>query len=157
MNFTQFKKEDQAGVSNFWQSIFDEMGWPVKESDGFDNISRYIHLPDGFLFLIKDNEKVIGCGGVTPLNSKTGIVKRFYITRNLRGKGVSKKLLDRIIKESKKRGIKRLVLDVYFKNLRASKFYEKYGFTRYNQKPVAKWNQTLTPDKFFYYKLDITG
>ena len=89
------------------------------------------------------------------MTNSTGIVKRFYVAPELRGKGFAAKLLERLKSESKARGFSRIVLDVYYKNPRAARFYEKHGFTKYFQEPNEKWPESLTPEKFFYYQLSL--
>ena len=131
------------------------MGWPYDRIDIETDISQLFHLPEGFLFVVLENEQVIGCGGVVPHTNNIGIVKRFYIAPEYRGKGTAQVLLNKIIDEAKSRQMDKLILDVYFKNARAAKFYEKHGFKRYTQEPVDGWDESHAPDKFFYYSLDL--
>jgi ribosomal protein S18 acetylase RimI-like enzyme len=148
MKILSFDASDQKSV--------EELVWRVKFIDGSDDIPAFFHFPKGFFLIIKDDEeKVVGCGGVKPLNELVGIVKRFYIAPPLRGKGDAKELLDKLIEESKKKGYTKLVLDVYYTNIRALKFYEKHGFTRYEQSPNSDWEESLSPNEYFYYQLDI--
>jgi GNAT superfamily N-acetyltransferase len=123
MEISHFTHKNQQSVTNFWQEIYKELGWNVSRIDGFDDIPKFFHLPKGFLLIMKDiDEKIVGCGGVKPLYRSTGVLKKFYLAPLFRGKGVAKQLLDKIIIESKKRGISKLVLDVYYTNFRAAKF-----------------------------------
>jgi len=156
MKILPFDTSDQKDIADFWSQIYDELTWRVKVIDGSDDIPGFFHFPKGFFFVIKDNEgKVVGCGGVKPLNDLTGIIKRFYVAPLLRGKGFAKELLDKVVEESKKKGFSKLVLDVYYTNARASKFYEKHGFTKYKQSPNSNWEESLSPNEYFYYQLDI--
>jgi len=156
MEIAKFAQTDQPAIAAFWISIYEEMNWPVKYLDGFDDIPAYFGYPHGFLLTVKDKQQLIGCGGIKPLNQTTGIIKRFYIVHKHRGQGVAAKLLQNLITESKQRHLNRLVLDVHFKNTRAIKFYEKHGFSRYTQLPNPHWPESQNPDKFFYYQQDIS-
>ena len=148
---------DQDAVARFWSDIYDELGWKKTFNDGFDDIPAFFHFPEGFLLVIKDSEgKIMGSGGVVPFHDATGILKKFYLTPLLRAKGIAKQLLERLIEEAKKKDFTRLVLDVYYTNTRAAKFYEKQGFEKYNQTPDPKWGQTTAPDKFSYYQINIS-
>lgn len=157
MTIANFVFSDEHSVAHFWREIFDEMEWRVSHIDGSDDISTFFHFPQGFLLVVKDeNGKVVGCGGVKPLSTSIGVVKRFFIAPLLRGKNASKELLEKLIEESKKKGFSKLVLDVYYKNTRAARFYEKYGFTKYAQEPTQEWQESLSPDRFFYYQINIS-
>ncbi|MBI4066929.1 GNAT family N-acetyltransferase [Candidatus Gottesmanbacteria bacterium] len=155
MQIAPFTQKDHKKVADFWASIFAELGWTPNPRDGFDDIPAYFHLPEGFMLLVKQDGKIVGCGGIKPMTTTTGIIKRFYISPHHRGTGVAAKLLDKLIDQSQSRGFSRLVLDVSHTNTRAARFYEKHGFTKYAQEPVVGWEQTSSPDKFFYYQRDI--
>jgi ribosomal protein S18 acetylase RimI-like enzyme len=156
MKIAHFITSDQQVVAHFWSKIFKELGWIINDQDGFDNIAAFFHLPKGIFLIVKNGEgKIVGCGGVRPFQNEMGIIKRFYIIASLRGTGLAKELLDKIIEESKNKGYTQLVLDVFYTNIRAEKFYEKHGFIKYNQEPNQLWRESLSPDKFSYYKLII--
>ena len=157
MEIAEFIPSEQNDVVKFWGRIFNEFNWKQSNLHGKDDVPKYFHFPKGFLFIMKDNDgNIVGSGGIKPLNNVKGILKRFYISSEYRGKGIAKKLLNTIIKESKKRGFIELFLDVYYKNIAAVKFYEKHGFIRYTQKPQSEWNETLlSPGQFYFYKLVI--
>src|SRR5438045_4063696 len=77
------------------------------------------HLPSrGLLFLIKENENVVGTAGVILFNNSEGLIKRFYLHKNLRGTGLAAQLLDKLIEKAKSLGVKKLLLDVTKNNLR---------------------------------------
>lgn len=154
MTIEPFITSDQALVSDFWKAIWKELHWDGT-IEGSDDIPNFLHFPQGFMIVIKDGEKMIGCAGVKPLTSTTGIIKRFYLDPSLRGTGIASTLLDKVIEESKIKQFKKLVLDVYYTNLRAIRFYEKHGFTRYLQNSVPEWEETLYPEEYFYYKLTL--
>ncbi len=155
ITISHFQSSDQDQLVHFWQQIYLEMGWPVDSIEGTDDPLNYFHSPDGFLLVIKDKNAIVGCGGIKPLSTSEGVMKRFYIAKNYRGSGLAKQLLDKLIMESKKRGFSRLVLDVYYKNPRAMRFYEKHGFTKFSQEPNQDWQESTLPEKFVYYYFDI--
>ncbi len=55
-------------------------------------------------------------------------LKRIYVLKEHHGKGIAQKLMDYIIEFSQQAGYKVIWLGVWENNLRAQKFYEKYGF-----------------------------
>lgn len=154
MIITPFQLADQPAVSQFWSDIWREMGWS-DEIDGNDDMPHFFHFPEGFLFVAKEGEKIVGCAGVKPLSPGIGVLKRFYLDASIRGTGAAQSLLKTMCEESITRGYSKLVLDVYYTNLRAARFYEKNGFQQYQQEPVEDWEETKFPNEFFYYELDL--
>ena len=93
-------------------------------------------LTDGTLiqWLVEDNEEIIACGAVifydfppsyTNKTGKKAYISNMYTTESYRGQGIAKKLLTKLVKESKKTGVSQIWL-------RASQMgkpvYETFGF-----------------------------
>ena len=55
-------------------------------------------------------------------------LKRIYVLKKYHGKGIAQKLMDFIIGFSQQAAYKVIWLGVWENNIRAQKFYEKYGF-----------------------------
>lgn len=156
MEIIPFTSDDQNAAVSFIRSIFQEMGWPEIPEYGIDNLTAFFHLPDhGFLFLLRQDSLIIGVGGGVLLQANTCLLKRFYLAKEHRGTSAAKQLLDKIISHAKSLHLSRIVIDVSKKNTRAIRFYEKNGFTQYNQTPTDKWHESLQPDKFNNYFLTL--
>lgn len=69
--------------------------------------------------------------------SRAGVFKvhKLYVHPMLHGKGLGRKLLDRIVNDVKKKGGKTIRLNVN-RNNAAKSFYEKYGFTLVGEEDV---------------------
>lgn len=84
--------------------------------------------------IINAEGKDIGAGGYGFSrdydDSETGEVTSIYFLETAWGKGYSKKLMDFMIGELKKIGCKKVNIWVLKDNIRAQRFYEKYGFKR---------------------------
>ena len=59
---------------------------------------------------------------------------RLYIEEEIIGKGYGSALMNSCLKEAKKNGRRTIWLGVWEKNLRAIRFYEKWGFTKLGTK-----------------------
>lgn len=70
--------------------------------------------------------------------TRTGIFKvhKLYVHPMLHGKGLGRKLLDRIVSDVKKKGGKAIQLNVN-RNNTAKTFYEKYGFSLVGEEDIA--------------------
>ena len=55
-------------------------------------------------------------------------LRQLYVHRSARGAGVSARLMDWVIEEARARGARDLYLSVYTDNLRAQRFYARFGF-----------------------------
>jgi len=156
IKISHFQSSEKDQLVKFWQQIYLEMSWPVELIEGTDDPLDYFQHPEGCLLIVKDGQEIVGCGGVKPLGKEDAVMKRFYVAEKYRGTGLAKQLLEELIKESNNRGFSRLVLDVYYKNPRAMRFYEKHGFTKYTPEPSQGWQESTVPEKFVYYFLDIS-
>jgi len=55
-------------------------------------------------------------------------LRQFYIAPEVRGSAVAPALMDWLMEEARKRGAEELYLSVFTENLRAKRFYARYGF-----------------------------
>jgi GNAT superfamily N-acetyltransferase len=83
---------------------------------------------DGYLLVVEENGKVAGCGGLRPVDKRTVEVTRMYLDRRLRGQGLGKALLARLLERARKQGFKRAVLESSTRFERAIRLYAKAGF-----------------------------
>jgi len=76
------------------------------------------------------NGQAVGCGALRPLNENTGEVKRMYVLPSMRGKGISRKILNELEAEAKKLGYEKLWLETGVLQPEAIGLYEKDGYLR---------------------------
>ena len=72
-------------------------------------------------------------------------LKRIYVIQELQGKGVAQQLMEYILQHAKANNYQVVWLGVWEHNLRAQKFYEKYGFVNSGHThdfPIGKTPQT---------------
>ena len=55
-------------------------------------------------------------------------LRQLYVAARARGSGVAAELMDWVLEEAGRRGAEELYLSVYTQNLRAQRFYARYGF-----------------------------
>lgn len=58
----------------------------------------------------------------------TAELRQFYVLGPWQGTGVARVLMDWVIEESRRRGAEEIFLSVFIDNLRAQRFYARYGF-----------------------------
>ena len=110
-----------------------EFGFPL-ESGGVDADLDDIHAAyqqrgGSFRVLVDDNDVVVGCGGLYPMNEQTAELRKMYFRPEVRGRGLGRKLLMDLVSQAKTIGFDRIVLETASNLTAAMRLYESYGFT----------------------------
>ena len=73
---------------------------------------------------------------LSPYLEKSNVVHiiNFGVKKDIRGKGIGKKLMDFLYELCQNENIDEIRLGVFNKNINAYKFYEKYGFKPFEQR-----------------------
>jgi ribosomal protein S18 acetylase RimI-like enzyme len=85
--------------------------------------------PAGCLLLARDGDAVAACVGMWPLEEGTCEMKRLYVRRAWRRRGLGRRLAEAIVAEGRARGYRRVRLDTLPQLVEAKKLYESMGFT----------------------------
>ncbi len=76
------------------------------------------------------NENAVGCGALRPMKENIGEVKRMYVKPEMRGKGISRKILNELEKAAKEFGYEKVWLETGVLQPEAVGLYEKDGYIR---------------------------
>ena len=137
----------QQRVFDFTDKCFEELGKKFEPSGrhGF-----YKNIDDNFVafYCLLDQEKLIGTVALKKIDEKTVELKAMYLDQSYRGKGLGRKLMNKVIDEAKRLGYKSIVLDSMSQYKSALKLYEKTGF-----KNTERYNDNLYADVFM--RLDL--
>lgn len=108
--FVGLSIEDQPDLLDIKKSYFDDGG--------------------SFWIAINDNDKVIGTLGLQKREQNIGILKKFFVHKNYRGKefGISMKLYEQLLKHAKIKKMNSIILDTPSVAIRSHSFYKKAGF-----------------------------
>ncbi len=86
--------------------------------------------PKGCLVLARDGTgQIVGCGMLKCLDEETGELKRLFVTKEARGTGAGRKLVEARVEAARQMGLKRLVVDTLTPNVEMRSLYPKLGFT----------------------------
>lgn len=106
-------------------------------------------LPYGRLYIVKVENKVVGCIGLRKIDDENCEMKRLYVRPEFRGHKIANKLVTLIIDDAKKIGYKHMLLDTLPFLEEAIHLYKNFGFyeiEKYNSSPM---------DTSIYMKLDL--
>jgi len=86
--------------------------------------------PSAAVFLATADDLIIGYAHVIvgTADKRSALLNRIYINAEWRGSGLANDLLQAVVGESEQRGVTRLELTVFERNVRAIAFYKRAGF-----------------------------
>jgi ribosomal protein S18 acetylase RimI-like enzyme len=143
MLIVPYKEKYKHSVFEFTDICFKELG---KEFEPAGRHSFYNDIEKSFEVFYcvvseENNENnVLGTVGLKKINNDTVELKAFYLQKDLRGKGLGKRMLEEVISKARELGFRSIVLDSISKYKAAQKLYEKAGFVnteRYNDNQYA--------------------
>ena len=100
-------------------------------SDGWslNSLKEEINNPDALYFAIRDDENnlIVAAAGMI-ISIDTADIMNVSVKEEYRRKGLASNLLDTLLGEGRKKGVKDFTLEVRENNHAARKLYEKKGF-----------------------------
>lgn len=138
------KKEDNEILAKIIRSSFHD--FDVKTTCGTvytdpttDNLFSLFQTEKSALFVAEDDGLILGCCGIFPTDNlleDTTELAKFYLSKEARGKGIGKLLLEKCVETAKNFGYKKLYLESIPEFSKAVSIYEKQGF-QYLEKPLG--------------------
>ena len=101
--------------------------------------------PRGAIWLARSGDDVIGCVALRPLADGKGEVKRMFVDRAWRGKGVGRALLETLIAHARALGYDHLRLGTLGDMSAARSLYRSLGFA-----PIERYRPDEMIDTEFY-------
>ena len=106
--------------------------WKKSFSNNFDKEinATYLSDPSSVTLVSVDNDTITGVASlhiIKKLTRTLGLIEDVAVNENYRGKGIGKKLVEKLIEIASEKGCDKTVLNSSEKN---SEFYEKIGFEK---------------------------
>ena len=143
MRIRKFRKEDAQRASNIIKKNFLEVNskiYPKKTVTALIKDSTPTRLIEKsktrHYYVAIENDNILGIGGYEEDNIHT-----FFVKLKIHGKGIGKKLMERVLDDAKKEGIK--IMNCASTHY-AEKFYTSFGFKRIREKTIPFYNTKLT-------------
>ena len=123
MKIRQLVYTDYNQVIEIWKKSF---------SNNFDKEinTTYLSDPSSVTLVSVDNDTITGVASlhiIKKLTRTLGLIEDVAVNENYRGKGIGKKLVEKLIGIASEKGCDKTVLNSSEKN---SEFYEKIGFEK---------------------------
>jgi len=93
------------------------------------NLPGKYAAPTGRLFLAFADEKIAGCIALRKIDDETCEMKRLFVREEFRGADLGRRLIERLIKEAREIGYRKMRLDTLPEKMpKAVALYKKFGF-----------------------------
>lgn len=95
--------------------------------------------PKGMFLLAQKNGQAAGCAAFRPFSEGVCEMKRLYVRPLFRGESLGRRLIEKIIVNSRKAGYSKLLLDTLPDMVVAKHLYQQFGFEQiepYNNNPA---------------------
>lgn len=103
-----------------------------------------------FWYAVDSQGKVIGSVGLKEVDKEYGEIKKFFVAKEYRGKGLAQKLMATAINAARKHKFKYLVLGTVDILQAAQKFYQKAGFNIISKQELPKAFDICPLDSVFF-------
>ncbi len=140
----QAKKSDNDNIAKLIIKVITEIfGREPTNKDDYEDFMNFYKSRDGVIYVAQDNKKIVGSIAIRRENDNSARLRRMYVLKEYRKKGVGEKLFNKVIMFSKKKNYKRIILTTYPEMKDAIKFYEKNGFTKFKEDNALYYEKYL--------------
>lgn len=143
---------DQPEIKAVIEAVLEEFGItadPCGQQDAdLDDLAGWYPPPRGLFEVIEDDHgRILGCGGVHPLDENSCELRKLYFLPELRGYGVGSAMLDRLVKFARQAGFTRMELETASVLHAAIALYQARGFREIsNHRDVPRCDRAFEID-----------
>jgi putative acetyltransferase len=98
----------------------------------------YLRSGGRFDVLVDLHGAIVGSVGLCPIDSDTCELRKMYLSREVRGQGLGKRLLEHALARAKESGFRRVTLETASALKEAIALYKRYGFQPYQAPHLAQ-------------------
>lgn len=110
----------------------------------------YFHKKCNFWYATNGQGQVIGSVGLKKVDNKTGEVKKFFVHKDYRGKGIAHKLMKKLLDAARKNKFNQLFLGTVSQLKIAQGFYKKIGFEQITKENLPSKFEACPLDTVFF-------
>lgn len=153
INISPFQFHHQADIDNLMTRIEEEFIDNIFSPQS-KTITEVSLLPTDKYWVAYTNDTVVGTIGFSAIKDNNIVLKRMFLSKQFRGQGVSKMLLDTLINFAIDSKVSNIFLGTMSQFKGAQKFYEKHNFTRIPQ-TLLPIDFPINPVDTIFYKREL--
>jgi putative acetyltransferase len=133
---------DGPAIQRLVFAVLEEYGLapdPVDTDADLRDIESGYQRPGGAFHVLEEpGGRILGCVGLFPIDRATCELRKMYLAREARGRGLGRRLLDSALAKAKDLGFQRVALETASVLVEAIALYKAYGFVRYAPEHMSK-------------------
>lgn len=133
--FRRASNKDREEVTRLVYGVLKEYGLEpdptATDADLADIEQSYFVRGGTFVVLEDQGGSIVGAYGLYPLDNQTCELRKMYLHKSQRGKGLGKSLMEGALEEARRLGFARMTLETASVLKEAIALYESYGFSEY--------------------------
>lgn len=143
MLIRKIEEQDNADIATVIRSCFADFNAPTKgtvfEDPTTDDLYSVFRKEKSVLYIAEENGEIVGSCGIYPtenLPEDTAEMVKFYLTKNARGKGTGRALMETALEAARQMGYRKIYIESLPEFTKALSMYEKQGF-KLLEKPLG--------------------
>lgn len=143
MLIRKIEEQDNADIATVIRSCFADFNAPTKgtvfEDPTTDDLYSVFRKEKSVLYIAEENGEIVGSCGIYPtenLPEDTAEMVKFYLTKNSRGKGTGRALMETALEAARQMGYRKIYIESLPEFTKALSMYEKQGF-KLLEKPMG--------------------
>ncbi len=154
INIIPYKIAFQPKIDMLMLCISEEFSEPISLTKLPDTPSAALNTtPVPYLYLLATlKEEVIGTISLISLKEGNAVLRKMFLHKDFRGKGIAKMLLNEVLNWAVENNIKAIYLGTMTQFVVAQKFYEKNGFNHISSNHLPDDFPINPVDEIFYQK-----
>jgi putative acetyltransferase len=149
MKIREASPTDSDAIRAVVSETLAEFGFLVEsagiDADLDDIQAAYQRSGGCFRVLVDDDDVVVGCGGIYPMDERTVELRKMYFRPAARGRGFGRTLLADLVDRARAAGFDRMVLETASNLTAAIHLYQQFGFAETSgHKHSCRCDRTFT-------------
>jgi ribosomal-protein-alanine acetyltransferase len=125
---TKLNENDIERIAEIEASLFKDKAWSL------ELIKSELESPENLVIFVKDDfSEIVGYIIIRIIHDEAEVL-RFGVKKENQGKGIGKRLLMTALDELRRRGIKKVFLEVSVDNIKAQRLYENFEFKKVGER-----------------------
>lgn len=148
MLIRKIEEKDNAEIAAVIRSCFADFNAPTKgtvfEDPTTDDLYNFFKKEKSVFYIAEENREIVGSCGIYPtenLPEDTAELVKFYLTKNSRGQGIGRALMEIALEAAKQMGYRKIYIESLPEFSKAVSIYEKQGF-KHLDKPLGNSGHT---------------